>query len=343
MMKKGNVMAIEVQRGMIRKTINRNINYKIDEWLKSLKFSDKQLYQPLFPEHLKLDRDKAIKVAKKTIKNDIIVTGGAIASMLHGEMPNDIDVYFKTKRIARFVAQYYVDTMLEKASANKRVCDIDVAETETGVKICVRSAGVVSGDGSEVSEYQYFEADPNGEATEQYVVKVLDKYQSAAEDSYECVYMSSNAITLAGDLQLVLRFVGPAEEIHKNFDFIHATNYWTAASGTVLNADAMEALLTRRLVYSGSRFPICSLFRIRKFLNRGFTISASEIFKIAWDINKLELSNLDVLEDQLMGVDQAYFMEVISVLKQEGLFNSDKPLDRTYLFSLLDRIFEEDM
>lgn len=341
-------MSSEHPRGMIRKTINRNINYKIDEWLKSFKISDDTIDAIASKLHgyVPKNKDAKKKIVKKLIadiKDDIIVTGGAIASMLHGEMPNDIDVYFKTKKTALFVAQYYVDKMLEKATSNSKVCDIDVAETGTGIKIHVKSAGVISGDGGEVAEYQYFEADPNGEATEQYVVKVLDKYKSAAEDSYECVYMSSNAITLAGELQLVLRFVGPAEEIHKNFDFIHATNYWTAATGAVLNADAMEALLTRRLVYSGSRFPICSLFRIRKFLDRGFTISASEIFKIAWDINKLDLNDLKVLEDQLMGVDQAYFMEVISVLKREGLFNSDKPLDRTYLFSLIDRIFDEDM
>ena len=117
---------------------------------------------------------------------------------------------------------------------------------------------------------------------------------------------------------------------------MHTTNYYTEAEGLVLNIDAVISTITKELRYVGSRYPICSLFRIRKFLKREWTITAAELFKISWDINKLELENFDVLQEQLVGVDAAYFQEIISILKKE--YESGKPLERTYLFELLARV-----
>ena len=81
------------------------------------------------------------------------------------------------------------------------------------------------------------------------------------------------------------------------------------------------------------------MFRLRKFIRRGWTITAGEMFKIAYDISKLNLDDVEILEDQLTGVDAAYFHEVISILKN----NKDRDINRAYLFELIARIFDEDM
>jgi hypothetical protein len=44
---------------------------------------------------------------------------------------------------------------------------------------------------------------------------------------------SQNAISLTEDVQIVLRFNGNVEQIHKTFDFVHATNYFTFEAGLV--------------------------------------------------------------------------------------------------------------
>lgn len=49
----------------------------------------------------------------------------------------------------------------------------------------------------------------------------------------------------------------------------------------------------------------------------------------------LDLNNIDVLEEQLTGVDVAYFLEVISALRERD----DKRVDNAYLVELIDRIF----
>jgi hypothetical protein len=149
--------------------------------------------------------------------------------------------------------------------------------------------------------------------------------------------ITSNAISLHGDIQIITRFVGEPEDIHENYDFIHTTNWYTQNDGLVLNQDALESILARELRYVGSLYPICSLFRIKKFINRGWTVTAGEMLKIAWDINNLDLNNMNVLYDQLIGVDAAYFHELIDILKKK----SDKELDRTYLFEAINRVFDE--
>jgi hypothetical protein len=79
------------------------------------------------------------------------------------------------------------------------------------------------------------------------------------------------------------------------------------------------------------------MFRLKKFIKRGWTITAGEMLKIAWDINKLDLNDRLVLQDQLTGVDAAYFRQIIDLLNKD-----DKPIERTYLFELINRIFDED-
>src|SRR5699024_9904883 len=40
---------------------------------------------------------------------------------------------------------------------------------------------------------------------------------------FEPVFLTTNAISLKGKIQLVIRFYGEPEQIHDNYDFIHAT------------------------------------------------------------------------------------------------------------------------
>jgi hypothetical protein len=83
------------------------------------------------------------------------------------------------------------------------------------------------------------------------------------------------------------------------------------------------------------------LFRIRKFISRGYKISAGQITKIAFDISKLDLTSPSVLHDQLIGVDYAYFAQVISLLI-DPTKNADSAaaIDRTYLFKIIDQVYE---
>jgi hypothetical protein len=154
---------------------------------------------------------------------------------------------------------------------------------------------------------------------------------------FRVLFVTSNAITLSDQMQLVLRFQGEVDEIHKNYDFVHCTSSWTSWDKRLtLRPEALEAILTKELKYIGSKYPICSLIRTRKFITRGWTINAGQYVKMAYQVSKLDLDSASVLEDQLVGVDSAYFNQLISELREKA---SGDRVDATYLMTLIDKIF----
>lgn len=315
---------------MKTKTIEKVIREKIEDWLESIE--DKEV------------RDLAAK--------NTIVTGGCIASMLLKEKVNDYDIYFRNRTTAIEVAKYYVNRFKIK---NKEGIDFSIfvdTSKDDRVRIMVKSAGVASEGGSE-KPYQYFEGSAEGEAGE-YVSKVMtdpgdiedtrEDAQTAFNDQsdgskprYRPVFLSTNAVTLSGRIQIVLRFYGSPEEIHSNYDYVHCTNYWISweDKGLRLNQKALEVLLTRELLYVGSKYPICSLFRLRKFIKRGWSVNAGQILKISLQISDLNLNDLEVLQDQLTGVDVAYFIEVLGKLREKD----PEKVNRAYLIEIVDRMF----
>ena len=74
---------------------------------------------------------------------------------------------------------------------------------------------------------------------------------------------------------------------------------------------------------------------MRKFLNRDWYIDAGQILKICFDVNNLNLSDIDVLIDQLTGVDTTYMLAVIDALRG----SEPEKLTRSYVFEIIGRIF----
>ena len=313
---------------MKTKTIKKVINKKMNEWFSSIE-------------------DETVR---ELAKKNTIVTGGCIASMLLKEKVNDFDVYFKDRETARAVTGYYIKRFNPKNAAGiARQIFIDDEFTDR-VKIVIKSSGIAS-ENEKGAEYQYFETRPEGNAG-QYVTELMsdsgeieDAYDDLNEKAQEIeddgpkfrpVFMSTNAITLSHKVQIVTRFFGNPEEIHENYDFVHCTNYWTSWDNELhINQAALEALLARELRYVGSKYPLCSLMRMRKFIQRGWTINAGQILKAAMQLNALDLSDPLVLEDQLTGVDSAYFVEIIAKVKE----NDPEKVNTAYLIEIVDRMF----
>ncbi len=152
---------------------------------------------------------------------------------------------------------------------------------------------------------------------------------------YIPLYFSPNAISLSNQLQIVLRFHGDDVAIHKTFDYIHATNFFTFKSGLVTNKEALESIITKQLKYQGSQYPLTSVIRMKKFIKRGWNINAGEILKMLFQVSELDLKNPDVLEEQLIGVDVAYFDTLIKILRGTNTEN----MTSEKLNTIIDRVF----
>jgi len=298
------------------KTARGIIRRKIEEWISSID-------------------DLGVR---QTAEKNTIVTGGCIASMLLNERVNDFDLYFRTHKAAMDVAAYYIKKFNDGLPESTQLVKLE--DLEGRIRIKVRSAGIATEEGD--AGYQYFETIPDPDAADasEYVDAALKVIEEGEDDEekpkYRPIFLSSNAITLSQHVQLVVRFYGEPDKIHENYDFAHCMNYWTSWDDElVLRQPALESLLARDLHYVGSKYPLCSIIRTRKFIKRGWTISAGQYLKMAMQLNELDLSDVSVLEEQLVGVDVAYFTEIIEKLKGRGM----EKVDSTYLLEVIDRIF----
>ena len=260
---------------------------------------------------------------KKVIRDNAIVTGGAIVSLLCNETPHDYDVYFKTFESCLAVAKYYANQW-NKMHPDKSQVKIEVDDATGRIKCFIQSTGVAS-EGEN-------ETDPE--------VSEPDNDSAQDKPKYRPKYFSTNAISLSDKIQLVIRFYGSVDDIHKNYDFVHCTCSFDVKTSVVnLPARALEAILNKELYYCGSKYPLCSIIRSRKFIQRGWSINAGQYLKMCLQLNDLDLKDLDVFADQLAGVDSAYFSQAIDMIRKRKEDDPGFTVDNTYLFEIINRIF----
>jgi hypothetical protein len=171
-------------------------------------------------------------------------------------------------------------------------------------------------------------------------VESVDSFlQLDKKNKFKPVFLSENAVTLTNRVQLVIRFFGEPKEIHDNYDFAHCMCHYDYYYDTLeVHPQAFESILSKSLIYQGSLYPIASLFRIRKFIRRGWSITAGQMLKIIYQLSKVDLSDMATLREQLTGVDQSYMSALIQALENR---EKGQVIDSLYLAKLIDKIFEE--
>ena len=289
---------------MKTKTIKAILAAKINEW------------------HASIEDGRVRQLAER----NTIVTGGAIASMLLNEPVNDYDIYLRSREAAEAIANYYVERFTKETGHPLAL------ELKEGRIRIVTSTGHRGETASNIETLGTDQIDDAYEAAEETALATEDD----GKPPYRPVFMSTNAITLSHKIQIVIRFYGEPDQIHENYDFVHCTNYWTSWDGElILRQPALEALLAKELRYIGSKYPVCSIIRLRKFIRRGWSINAGQILKAVMQISELDLSDPKVLEDQLTGVDSAYFMQLMTKLKEKD----PEKVNASYLVEIIDRMF----
>lgn len=297
------------------KTIKKIISKKIEDWLVSI-------------EDAKL-RDE--------VRKNYLLSGGSITSLLQNTEVNDYDIYIQDMDVLIKLAKYYcpgvvLDGRLKENYIKQNFPNYDSKEPfwldteekyapELLVRYLTLKEGQVKLNIPSVG-----------------IKKEILCEEGKEPEKYQVAFLSQNAISLTNDIQIVLRFSGSVEEIHKTFDFIHATNYYTFKEGLVTNIQALESIISKTLKYQGSFYPLTSIIRMKKFINRGWSINAGEMLKAMFQISELNLKDLNTLEEQLIGVDVAYFSTLIEVLRGVNPEN----LNAGYLSKLIDKIFNEE-
>lgn len=301
------------------KTIEKVIKNKMTEWLESI--TDETL--------------------KKEVEKNLLVSGGSIVSLLFGNPVNDFDIYIKDMDVLKRLTAYYVDLLYKNkdAECKKETLILDGREKEqlvtqlkekyntTDEKKIFNSYSIAVRNLHPDQIKLFFAINKGG--------LKCNEDKKKEDLKYEPVFLSPNAISLSNQIQVVIRFHGDSDKIHETFDFIHATNYFTFEEGLVTNKEALECIITKQLRYQGSMYPLTSIIRMKKFIKRGWNISAGEILKIMFQISQLDLKNPDILEEQLIGVDVAYFSKLIEILR--GV--PSEKITSAYLNAIIDKVF----
>ncbi len=307
---------------MKTKTIKVLLQNKIQDWI----------------DHIE---DKAIMAI---IKQHSIVTGGSIASMYLNEPVSDFDIYLDSKSAVKTVCEYYTKKLFK-------------VSTKYNIEIL---------DGADDPDYDYYSDDwlekgysnQKGMAMHKLgkdriklfmedagMFRIADEHKNRKKGKpkkYFPAFISPNAITLSDDIQIIIRFYGSPEQIHENYDFVHATNWYTFKDNKLeLRNEALESLLTKELRYIGSKYPVTSIIRAKKFVLRGFSINAAQYLKMCYQVSELDLSDPVVLEDQLTGVDVAYFEIMLNAMREKKKTTKDWEAKYSWLSTMLDKIFDD--
>lgn len=353
---------------MLERNIKKHLARKIDRWIETI--NDSEL--------------------RKDVSREVMVTGGAITSLVRNEEVNDYDIYFKDRDVLKRVAQYYTAKypceVLDTREVFNNVQRVKDAEENTFIvhdnDNLLRSlkASIISNykmteedheNGSSLAEAwsrsdewvflesgKPFTLNPEFES-HQKIIKFIEESAyndriytfiksdgiiidtSVNPEDKNCVVqcVTSNAISLTDGIQIITRFFGEPDEIHSNFDFDHCKGIYEHSNGNLHISDSTyECIINQHLRYSGSKYPLASIIRTRKFVSRGFSIDAGQYVKMALQLNKLDLSNPGILAEQLVGVDLSYFAWLIQAIDMCDM----KDDSESYVQLMLRAIFDDD-
>jgi hypothetical protein len=258
------------------------------------------------------------------IINSLFVSGGSITSLYLNDEPNDYDFYLKDKSIADLLIEFYLGKFNEHNHTNyfwsKEFQAIYKFKKDYHNDLKPSQADLYK----------------NWEELVDVVPAISSHNLEDKPGCYEPVCITPNAISLTNNIQIVTRFTGEPEEVIKNFDFVHTNNYYLFKENKlVTKPEAIESILTKQLIYNGSKFPICSLIRTKKFIERGWKVSAGEYLKISFQLKHFDLYNIKTLKEQLIGVDAKYFIKFLDMLDKADEISEEN------IFNLLNTVFEE--
>ena len=116
------------------------------------------------------------------------------------------------------------------------------------------------------------------------------------------IYISDNAVTI-NKIQILLNTLATYDSICDNFDFQHTKWLYDYVDGELLlPSETSDAINNMELVYTGKKFPLKALMRMRKFIARGMIIDNYNLFKMIKNLSDFDLDDGLVLFDQLDGL-----------------------------------------
>lgn len=100
----------------------------------------------------------------------------------------------------------------------------------------------------------------------------------------------------------------------------------------------------RQLIYTKStEFPISTMIRVKKYLNKGYSISNTEYLKILLDVQSIKFETFSDFRNHIIGIDATYLIPLINLFDTEIYHGSDLnslPYDKNMAIKLIEKFIE---
>lgn len=200
------------------------------------------------------------------VASKAVLAGGALTSLFTKQKINDFDIYFKSKEdVSFFIDEVYVSQENESHSGFD-------ALMATGV---------------ELAEFRLMN------------VGVTDK---AALFTFQGPYDKGEDKSL---LQVIhYKMHSSVQDIFNSFDFSINMAAFDFEKGEFVFGDKFFISLASKQVSfnSGTDYPLISMARVPKYVERGYAFSQVELVKMALAVSELDLSSWEGVKEQLSGM-----------------------------------------
>jgi hypothetical protein len=141
------------------------------------------------------------------------------------------------------------------------------------------------------------------------------------------VYKSDSAITYTSSItgsriQIIYnpKIIGNVFDIINKFDFTICMCAYNFANLSFYCAkNYLTDNISKRLVFNiNTPYPISSLYRLQKYIKKGYKFSGIDSVKMALTINSLHIKTINDLKDQLQGVDTLALKDLTDKLGSFG-------------------------
>jgi len=108
----------------------------------------------------------------------------------------------------------------------------------------------------------------------------------------------------------------------------------------IVSREFLAHLAQRRLVFNiKTKYPIVSLLRAVKFINRGYRLAGIEALKIGLTCNALQIKTYKDLREQILGIDTLFLRELTDRLSKPETAEND--YDFEYAMDLISELLEK--
>jgi hypothetical protein len=124
---------------------------------------------------------------------------------------------------------------------------------------------------------------------------------------------------------------GGTSKIFDLFDFTICMGAYRFEDDTfIFHESFMKHIAQRKLCFNNkTKYPINSMIRMKKYVNRGYVMGNIEILKMALTVNSLGITNYKDLKEQLEGIDTMFLKELTDQLwkNQDTVYEFEKVLE----------------